>query len=113
MDVAVARRTGVFAENGVDAIRRVRNLFRVTGVALYFGNLYRMRKVLDRGMAVGTSENSMNASGVFFGVNGNALALPGFHIGLAVTGEAGFILLQRLGRFFLVTRQRGKRQECE
>ena len=112
MDVAVARRTRVFAENSVDAFCRVRTLFRMAGVALYFGDLRRMREIFDGSMAIDTRKSAMDARDVLIRTNGNAFALPGFHVGLAVTGEAGFILLERLGRFFLVTRQRGKREKC-
>ena len=113
MHVPMTGGTRVFAQSGVDTFCRVGSLLRVARFALYFGNFCRMREIFDGSMAVGASEDSMNAGGVFFGANGNALALAGFHVRLAVTGKAGFILLERLVRFFLAARQQGKRQKRE
>jgi hypothetical protein len=45
--------------------------------------------------------------------DGNAFAVFGFHVRLAVTGEAELVRLERLGRFFLPARQRGIRKKCQ
>jgi len=43
----------------------------------------------------------VHAGGMLGRVNRDAFATPRRHSGLAVTGEAAFILLQQLGRFWL------------
>ena len=103
MDVSVTGGASLFTQNRVNAFRGFGHLFRVACLALYFHNLRGVREIFDRGMAVGASENPVDVRRVLHGPNKNALALFGFHIRLAVTGEAGFILLERLSGFLLAS----------
>ena len=104
MDVPVTGAAWVLPENCVDAFGGVGRLRSVAGFALRFGNLRRMREILDGGVAVGASKSSMYARGMLVGTDGNTFALFGFQVRLAVTGEAKLVLLERLGRFFLLAR---------
>ena len=67
-----------------------------------------MREILDGGVAVLAAENSVDARGMFLRTDGNIGAFFRFHVRLAVAGEAGFILFQRLRRFFLIAGEDGK-----
>jgi hypothetical protein len=113
MDVPVTGRAGVLSENCVDAFGGIDHLFRVAGGALHFGNLRRMREIFDGGVAVGAAKSSMYACGLLVRTDGNTLAFFGFHVRLAVTGEAGLALLERLSRFFQLARERGIRKKCQ
>ena len=64
-------------------------------------NFVRVRKILDGRVAISTTHSAVHAGGMLGRVNRDAFATPRRHSGLAVTGEAAFILLQRLGRFWL------------
>lgn len=113
MDVPVTGSAGVLTENPVDAFGGVGHLFCVAGGAAHFGNLRRMRKIFDGGVAVGAAKGSMKARGLLVRTDGNALAVFGFHARLAVTGEAGLVLLERLSRVFLPARERETRRKCQ
>src|ERR1700740_82813 len=112
MDVPVTGSAGVLSENGVNALGGVGHLRSVAGFALHFGHLRRMREILDGGVAVGASKSSMHVRGMLVRTDGNAFAVFGFHVRLAVTGEAELVRLERLGRVFLLARQRRIRKEC-
>jgi hypothetical protein len=51
-----------------------------------------MREVLNRGVTVLATEDTVNAGGVLFWPDGNIPSLFRFHVRLAVAGEASFIL---------------------
>lgn|ERR671925_967351 len=109
VDVPMARSASVLTQNRVNAFRCVADLFGMAGYALHFGNFARVRKILDGSMTIGAGKSAVDACSMFVRANGDALAFSGFHVRLAVTGEAGFILLERLSGFFLATCQRVKR----
>src|SRR6266705_1253431 len=113
MDVPVTGSAWVLSENCVNAFVGVGHLFSVACFALHFGNRGRMRKIFDGGVAAGASKTSMYARGMFVRTNGNTFAFFGFHVRLAVTGEAGLVLPERLGRFFPLPRQRGIGNKCQ
>ena len=56
-----------------------------------------MRIVLYGLVAVFAGQSTVNTSCVFAGINRNALAFVRGHSRLPVTGEAAFILLERMG----------------
>ena len=101
VDVPVTRGACVHTQNRVNAFPSVPDFVCVARFTLHSSLFRRMRKILDGGMAIGAGKRAMDARSMLVRANGNALALPGFHVGLAVTGEAGFILIERLGRLFL------------
>jgi len=107
VDVAMTGSASPIAKHRVNVFCRLLGLIRVTGRTRNFGNLRGMREILDRSMTVLAAEDSVYARGVFFRADGNVRALFRFHARLAVTSEAGFILFQRLRRFFLSASKRG------
>ena len=113
MDVPVTGSAGVLSENCVNAFGGVGHLRSVAGFALHLGNLRRVREILDGGVAVGASKSAMYARGVLVRPDGNTFAFFGFHVRLAVTGEADLVLLERLSRFLLLARRRGIRKKCQ
>src|SRR5215472_9065035 len=108
MDVAVTGRTSRLAQDRVDTFAGVRGLFRVTRFAPHFRNFRRVRELLDRRVAISAAQNSMRACSMLPGADGNVFSFFGFHPWLAMAGEAGFILFQRLRRLFLLACQTGK-----
>src|ERR1700756_5387085 len=110
MDVPVTGSAGVLSENGVNALGGVGHLRSVAGFALHFGHLRRMREILDGGVAVGASKSSMHVRGMLVRTDGNAFAVFGFHVRLAVTGEAGFSCWRASAGFERNARRRRKRE---
>src|SRR5215472_18809993 len=100
MDVPVTGSAWVLSENCVNAFGGVGHLRSVACFALHFGNLRRMREILDGGVAAGASKSSMYARGMLVRTDGDTFAFLGFHVRLAVTGEADLVLLERRSRFF-------------
>ena len=111
MDASVAGRTGLVAQSRVNAVGHGRGFFSVARGAVDFGDFRWVWKLLNAGVAILAPENSMRASGMSLGANGYIVALFRFHACLPVTGEASFILLQRVrGRLLGLN---GKRIETE
>src|SRR5215467_7870121 len=102
VNVSVAGRTRLLAQNGVNALCRVCHFLRVARFALCFRDLRRMWEILDGSMAIGACQSPMHTRGVLVWPDGNALAFFGLHVRLTVAGKAGFILPERQKRFFLV-----------
>ena len=97
----------------MDALGRVCNLLGVACRAFHFLNRSGVRKVLDCRMAVGATHDSMHAGSMFVRADRNILAAFRFHTCLAMTGEAGLILLEGLRRLFLAARQYGQTKKDE
>ncbi len=104
VDVAVTGRTWRFAQSCVDAFRRVCHLLAVACIAFDLRNFRGMRKLLDRCMTILAAEDAMHAGRVLAGIDRNVIASLGFHPSLAVAGEAGLILFERLSFFCLLSR---------
>jgi len=49
-------------------------------------------------VAVGAAERAVDAGRMFDGIDRDTFATVGLHPGLAVAGEAGFVLLERMRR---------------
>ncbi len=110
VNIAVARGASRFAKRCMNTLRRLRGLIGVARRALDFRNFCGMRKILDGRVTVLAAENTVHARGVLLRADGNIHALFRFHARLPVASEAGFILFQRLSRFFLLA---GKGGEAE
>lgn len=67
--ISVAGLAGLCAKRAVRAGGYVRRFVGVAGCALNLRNLGRVRIVLDGGVAIGATENSMDAGRMFNGVN--------------------------------------------
>ena len=68
---------------------------------LHLGYFIRMKKIFDGGVAVGATQNAVPLAAMLARVNRNAFALGGDPSRLALAGEAGFVLLERMGRLRL------------
>ena len=111
MHISVACGASRISQGGVDAFRNLRGLIRVAGGALHLRNFRRVRKVFDFCVTVRASQNSVYAGGMLSRMNGNVFPFLGFEIGLAVAGQAGLVLFQRLRGLFLPTRSRAQRKK--
>src|ERR1700730_17490173 len=80
-------------DRAMNAGLRVGSLIGMASRALDFWPVGGMREVLDRGVAVGTAQDSMLAGRMASGTNGNAPAAVGFHSRLAMAAKASFVLL--------------------
>jgi hypothetical protein len=58
----------------------------MAGGAFHLGHFRRMRKILDRHMAIYAAKNSMDTRGVLLRANEDVFAFSRFHSGLAVAG---------------------------
>ena len=57
-----------------------------------------MGEILEGGVAGGAAERAVDAGRMFDGIDRDTFATVGLHPGLAVAGEAGFVLLERMRR---------------
>lgn len=94
--VAMAGLAGSVAECAVNAVRHMRSLVGMASCAFYLRYFGGVRIILDDGVAVGATQNSVDAGGMPGGINRDALSLVGLHPRLAMAGQAAFVLLQRL-----------------
>jgi len=90
--VAVAGRAGSCSEYTMRTMGHARRFCFMASGAFDLGDFRWMREVLDAGVAITATENSMRAVGVFAGINRDVLACFRFHTGLTVTGQARFVL---------------------
>jgi hypothetical protein len=99
-----------YIDRAVNAGLGVRILVGMTSCALHFRDFCWMRILFDGGMAVGTAENPVDAGAVLGGIDGQALPAIRLHSRLAVTGQAAFILLERMRRLLLCLDRLGRRR---
>jgi hypothetical protein len=92
--IAMAGGARCVSQHHVSARENVGPLFPVASQALHLGDFFRMRKILDAGVTVLASEDSMNTGRVLLGMDRNIPAVFGFHPGLAVACQASLVLLQ-------------------
>src|SRR6516225_4146911 len=90
---AVTRGACGFTENRVNARGERLGLVLVASSALDSGDFCRMRKVLDIGMAIATTENGVSTACMLRGVYRNILSLVGLHSRGVMARQTPFILL--------------------
>lgn len=107
MGGVVAHDAGIAArsQSGMDALGHRRRLLAMARGAIQSCDVFRMREAFDIRMAIGASENRMDAGLVLRRIDENALARGGFEIFLTMTSAA-----VRIGKW-LRLRTNGRRRE--
>lgn len=99
--IAVAGLASSCAERTVNTSRHMGRFFGVAGRALHLNNFVGMRKILDRRVAVGAAQNTVDAGRMFGRIDRDAFAAARRHSRLGVAGETTFVLFEWLRRFRL------------